>query len=415
MNDFYVYGLIDPRNDLLFYIGKGKGNRSKSHFKEKKSFNSNFDKINLIEELNKEGFDCKVIIIVKNISEEEAFSLEKILIYRIGRRLFGEGVLTNIAPGGKWLKGDPYFFDNQDILNTLGFLGSKPYFRLIQDKYLDISKKNSFDDLGNLYVYDKEIVLERCFLFNDVLNKYGIEEALRLLTLLKNNDEPIFAFKRVWSKREITNIYDIQQIPFQNFDILNLKFISSVNINFKKEEDFSFEDENYSLVYDRNQNKLNFKSFYAYREMKYLINTINNKLDGVFKSWYENGMIEKDMFYCQNNIITGKAYYKNGNIESSKDSRDGFFYLKEFYDNGKLRFENDKNGNSKTFFKNGDVKVISYYNGGNTLIVDYNEEGVKIRERQFRKEDGLNKCWEKKYNSFGELIKDIPDSKNFIF
>jgi len=415
MNNFYVYGLIDPRNDLLFYIGKGKGNRFESHFKEKKTFNSNFNKIDLIEELNKEGLDCKVIIFVKNISEEEAFALEKILIYRIGRRLFGEGALANIAPGGKWSKGDSYFFDNQDITNTLCYLGSKSYFRLISDNHPDISKKISFESLKNLYVYDKEIVFENCFSFNEVLDRYGIEDGLKLLTLLKNNSEPIYAFKRIWSKNVITSIYDIQQIPFQNFDILNLNFILNVNANFKKQEDFSFEDKNYSLVYDRNQNKLNFKAFYSYKKIKYLFNMKDNKFDGTFTSWYENGIIKRDIFYNQNNVITEKSNYENGNIESLKDMREGFFYLQQFYDNGNLKFENDKNGNSKTFFKNGEVKTISYYNGGNTLIIDYNQEGNKIRERQFSKENGLNKCHEKKYNSSGELIKDIPDSKNFIF
>lgn len=415
MNNFYVYGLIDPRNDSLFYIGKGKGNRFESHFKEKKTFNSNSDKISLIEELSKEGLDCKVIIFVKNINEDEAFALEKILIYRIGRRLFGEGVLTNIAPGGKWSKKDSYFFENQDITDTLDYLESKPYFRLILDRYPDISKKNSYEKLEKLYVYDKDIIFEMCFSFNDVLDKYGIEDAVKLLTLLKDNSEPVYAFKKIWCKYEITNIYDIQQIPFQNFDVLNLNFISNVNINFKKREDFSFEDENYSIVYVRDQNRLNFKAFYSNRANKYLLNIINNKLDGSFTSWYENGVVEKDILYSQNNIITEKFFYKNGNIESIKDMREDFFCLKQFYDNGKLKFENDKNGNSKTFFKNGEVKSISCYNGGNTLIIDYNEEGFKIRERQFRKENGLNKCHEKKYNSSGEIIKDIPDSKNFIF
>jgi hypothetical protein len=37
MNEFYVYGLIDPRTEKLFYIGKGKGKRISQHFNEKES------------------------------------------------------------------------------------------------------------------------------------------------------------------------------------------------------------------------------------------------------------------------------------------------------------------------------------------------------------------------------------------
>ena len=34
LGNFYVYGLIDPRTNQLFYIGKGKDNRVFEHEKE---------------------------------------------------------------------------------------------------------------------------------------------------------------------------------------------------------------------------------------------------------------------------------------------------------------------------------------------------------------------------------------------
>ena len=98
LGDYYVYGLIDPRTNQIFYIGKGTGNRVFEH--EKESLNSpNSDKMKLktIFEINSLGLDVKRIIINSNLTETEAFAAEAALINAFN--YVSDAGLTNIVAG----------------------------------------------------------------------------------------------------------------------------------------------------------------------------------------------------------------------------------------------------------------------------------------------------------------------------
>ena len=115
MNEYYVYGLIDPRTEKPFYIGKGKGKRISQHFNEKENIHSNTGKLNLIKEIQESNHTVGQKVFAENLSEEAALLLEKILIFRLGREIFDEGVLTNIVPGGKWHKEASLFINAKDL------------------------------------------------------------------------------------------------------------------------------------------------------------------------------------------------------------------------------------------------------------------------------------------------------------
>lgn len=80
---WYVYALTDPRDNSIFYIGKGKDNRAFQHLKEKpkNAEERASQKISRIEEISKAGFKTEILIIRHGISSEKAaFEIEGSLI-----------------------------------------------------------------------------------------------------------------------------------------------------------------------------------------------------------------------------------------------------------------------------------------------------------------------------------------------
>ena len=60
---FYVYCLIDPRDEKPFYIGKGKENRVFEHARSSIKNELNSDKLEKIREIRSNGLKVKHIII----------------------------------------------------------------------------------------------------------------------------------------------------------------------------------------------------------------------------------------------------------------------------------------------------------------------------------------------------------------
>ena len=81
LNGFYVYALVDPRDDKVFYIGKGTGNRVFSHEIESGKLNaSEKQKNQKIREIEKDGYFVERLIVNWGLSEDEAFIAEATLI-----------------------------------------------------------------------------------------------------------------------------------------------------------------------------------------------------------------------------------------------------------------------------------------------------------------------------------------------
>lgn len=93
---FYVYALVDPRDDAVFYVGKGKGNRVSAHEAEARrgwTF-QNPRKTERIREIWNAGQQVGRTILAEGLTEAAAFRKERLTIAS-----FPKGALTNRARG----------------------------------------------------------------------------------------------------------------------------------------------------------------------------------------------------------------------------------------------------------------------------------------------------------------------------
>lgn len=88
---FYVYAYIDPRDNSVFYIGKGVGSRAVSHLFDK----SESSKVARIKNIIEAGFEPRIDILAYQLRDDlEASRVESALI-----ELMGIKNLTNIVKG----------------------------------------------------------------------------------------------------------------------------------------------------------------------------------------------------------------------------------------------------------------------------------------------------------------------------
>lgn len=98
---YYVYILKDPRNDVIFYVGKGKGNRIFQHIQCALERETENHKYNLIREIIDAGKEVEHFILRHGLEEKLAFEIESTII-----DLLGIENLTNSVKGhDTWERG----------------------------------------------------------------------------------------------------------------------------------------------------------------------------------------------------------------------------------------------------------------------------------------------------------------------
>lgn len=144
---FCVYVYLDPREEGLFeyggfefinqpiYVGKGLYRRPKEHFYRANKSNVRF--YNKIKSIINNGYTPIYFVVEYEMTEDEAFQLERELIKRIGRIENG-GPLTNLSDGGEGQSG--FKFSDESKLKMSNSRKGK-----ILGPMSDVTKKNISD------------------------------------------------------------------------------------------------------------------------------------------------------------------------------------------------------------------------------------------------------------------------------
>lgn len=97
---YYVYALVDPRDNKIFYIGKGKDDRVFQHAAAAIVDNTHDLKLDTIRSIKSGGREVIHYIIRHNLEEKEAYLVESTLIDMLTYSKFNhDNQLTNLIAG----------------------------------------------------------------------------------------------------------------------------------------------------------------------------------------------------------------------------------------------------------------------------------------------------------------------------
>jgi len=143
-NEYYVYALINPLTNSVFYIGKGKGKRVLSH---QKDFTTNKYKAELIFDLKQKGHNYNYIIVDNFTNEKDAFALEYLLINQLANQL------TNISCAKQKAKSMWAEKVNQSII-------------LEAKKRVKFLKSNGVEIIKNVVLFNNELYSTKIYRAN---------------------------------------------------------------------------------------------------------------------------------------------------------------------------------------------------------------------------------------------------------
>lgn len=145
---YYVYFLINPLDNKIFYVGKGKGNRVFRHAKAALIEWQNSDKLDIIRDIINKKQSVKYYILRHGLSENEAFIVESAFIDFLTFEDFSFiATISNIVAGyHQWDKGLKTVEEIEHIYNCLPLdMINKPH------KLLCININGTYSTSADIY------------------------------------------------------------------------------------------------------------------------------------------------------------------------------------------------------------------------------------------------------------------------
>ena len=232
----YVYVLVDPRNNCIFYVGKGSGNRVYQHVQAALVEDSPSLKLSTIREIKELGLDVKYYIIRHNLTEQEAYLVESSIIDLLTYPAFNkENILTNLVSGHhQWNEG----IKTDEEINILY---DSPKIKPIPgDRLLLVSLNKSYQQSKATGVYrranDYESVRKYWKLSRDKANKvrYILGIYIRIVIDVKDNSLCSVADDGTFFKKpRFAFVGDIvPDSPYLNTDVTDYPFGSGGAITY---------------------------------------------------------------------------------------------------------------------------------------------------------------------------------------
>jgi hypothetical protein len=178
---FYVYALVDPRNDKIFYVGKASANnRAFDHLKTSKDENR---KLNLIRDIRNSGHsDPRVDILRYGLTEDSVFQVEAAIIDSLGLenltnevRGHGIGFGRILARDIERLHGSKPISISKIGQECIAFFISKTYSPTLSEQSLYDCTRQFWYEISEETRNSESIKIALSVVDNVVVRVYGIE------------------------------------------------------------------------------------------------------------------------------------------------------------------------------------------------------------------------------------------------